>query len=98
MTPDDRLAAFLGEVPATSASDLFVAEVMQAVERRAFLDRLLAGGAAALAISAVLWACSPILNLAVDALAPALSPVAGVLALTLTLILAAQGGQLLSRN
>ncbi|WP_425998063.1 hypothetical protein [Caulobacter sp. DWR1-3-2b1] len=81
MTPDDRLAAFLGETPAPRASDVFVAEVMEAVERRAFFDRLLVGGAAALAGSAVLWACSPVLNLAVETLSPTLAPVAGILVL-----------------
>lgn len=81
MNPDDRLAAFLGEAPQPRLSDVFVAEVMEAVERRMFFDRLVAGGAAALAGSAVLWACSPVLNLAVDVLAPALVPVAGMLVL-----------------
>lgn len=83
MTPDDRLAAFLGEAPQPATSDIFVAEVMEAVEQRILRDRLLAGGAAALAASAVLWACSPILNLSVSALAPALIPVGGILALVL---------------
>ena len=83
MTPDDRLAAFLGEAPAPRASDVFVTEVMEAVERRAFLDRLLVGGAAALAGGVVLWACSPVLNLAVETLAPTLFPVAGMLVLAI---------------
>jgi hypothetical protein len=96
MTPDDRLTAFLGETPAPATTDVFVTEVMEAVERRAFIDRLLAGGAAALALSAVLWACSPVLNLAVDALAPALLPVAGMLALIL--VVAVMGGRLLPQN
>jgi len=81
MTPDDRLAAFLGEPLEPRPSDVFVAEVMEAVERRMFFDRLITGGAAALAGSAVLWACSPVLNLAVEVLAPTLVPVAGMLAL-----------------
>ncbi|HQR89104.1 MAG: hypothetical protein B7Z44_10115 [Caulobacter sp. 12-67-6] len=81
MTPDDRLSAFLGEAPAPRACDVFVAEVMEAVERRMFVDRLMAGGAAAFAGGAVLWACSPALNLAVDILAPTLVPVAGMLVL-----------------
>ena len=45
MTPDDRLIAFLAESPVPAVTDVFVAEVMEAVERRAFFDRLLAGGA-----------------------------------------------------
>jgi hypothetical protein len=96
MTPDDRLAAFLSEAPAPRASDLFVAEVMEAVERRAFLDRLMVGGAAALAASVVLWACSPVLNMAVDALAPTLFPAAGILVLALGSIML--GDRLLARK
>ena len=96
MTPDDRLAAFLCEAPEPRASDLFVAEVMEAVERRMFFDRLMAGGAAALAGSAVLWACSPVLNLAVDILAPTLVPVAGMLVLAAAA--AMLGGRLLPRK
>ena len=96
MTPDDRLAAFLSEVPPSRASDVFVAEVMEAVERRVFLDRLLAGGAAALVGSMVLWACSPVLNLAVDSLAPSLVPVVGMLVLALASIML--GDRLLARK
>jgi len=96
MTPDDRLVAFLSEAPPQRGSDVFVAEVMEAVERRVFLDRLLAGGAAALAGSVVLWACSPVLNLAVDALAPTLVPVVGMLVLALASIML--GDRLLARK
>lgn len=96
MTPDDRLTAFLGEIPAAAPADMFVAEVMEAVEKRALVDRLLAGAAGALALSVVLWACSPVLNLTVDTLAPTLLPVAGILAFTL--VLATMGGRLLPRN
>jgi hypothetical protein len=96
MTPDDRLAAFLSEAPAPRAADVFVAEVMEAVERRAFLDRLMVGGAAALAASVVLWACSPVLNMAVDALAPTLFPAAGILVLALGSIML--GDRLLARK
>ena len=96
MTPDDRLAAFLSEAPEPRASDVFVAEVMEAVERRLFFDRLMAGGAAAFAGSAVLWACSPALNLAVDVLAPTLVPVAGMLVLAASA--AILGGRLLPQK
>lgn len=96
MTPDDRLATFLCEAPEPCASDVFVAEVMEAVERRMFFDRLMAGGAAALAGSVVLWACSPVLNLAVDVLAPTLIPVAGVLVLAAAA--AMLGGRLLPQK
>jgi hypothetical protein len=83
MTPDDRLSAFLAETPEPARGDVFTAEVMEAVERRVLTDRLLAGGATALAASAVLWACAPVLDLAVSTLAPALVPVGGMLALVL---------------
>jgi hypothetical protein len=57
---------------------------------------ILAGGAAALTLGVVLWACSPVLNLAVDTLAPTLLPVAGILALTLAV--AVMGGRLLPQD
>jgi hypothetical protein len=96
MTPDDRLTAFLGETPAPAATDIFVAEVMEAVERRALFGRLLAGAAGAVTLGVVLWACSPVLNLAVETLAPTLLPVAGILALTLAV--AVMGGRLLPQE
>ena len=96
MTADDHLAAFLSEAPAPGASGMFVAEVMEAVERRALFDRLLVGGAAALAACVVLWACSPVLNLAVEALAPILVPVVGMLVLAFATV--ALGGRLLPRR
>ena len=83
MTRDDRLAAFLGEVPPSSVSALFEADVMQAIERRALLNRLMGGAVTALVVGVVLWACSPVLNMAVDALAPTLFPVAGMLVLAI---------------
>ena len=96
MTPDDRLSGFLGETPPPATTDVFVAEVMEAVERRAFLDRLLAAAAAALVLSVVLWACSPVLNLAVDTLAPTLLPAVGMLVVILAL--AVMGGRLLPQD
>lgn len=96
MTPDDRLSAFLAETPPPATTDVFVAEVMEAVERRAFLDRLLAAAAAALVLSVVLWACSPVLNLAVDTLAPTLLPTVGMLVVILAL--AVMGGRLLPQD
>ena len=99
MTSEDRLAAFLGEdlAPSRPAVDqMFVAEVMQQVARRELGVRLASGAATALAAGAVLWACSPVLDLAVRTLAPALSPTAGIL----TLVAAASvlGGQMLARR
>jgi len=79
MTLDDQLAAFLGETPKQSRADLFSAEVMKAVERRVFVDRLWACAAGAAAIGMVLWACAPALDLAVSRLAPSLAPVAALL-------------------
>ena len=96
MTPDDRLVAFLGEAPAPRASDMFGAEVMEAVERRVFLDRLLVGGAAALATTAVLWACAPVLDLTIGVLAPTLAPVTGMLALALAAVVL--GGRLVGQK
>lgn len=104
MSPEDRLAAFLSEddVPSrkasasTAASAVFVAEVMQRVAQRELMVTLASAAVTALAAGAVLWACSPVLDLAVRTLAPALSPTAGIL----TLVAAASvlGGQMLARR
>ena len=99
MTSEDRLAAFLGEdlAPSRPAVDqMFVAEVMQQVARRELAVKLASAAATALAAGAVLWACAPVLNLAVQSLAPALTPIAGIL----TLVAAASllGGQMLARR
>jgi len=104
MTPEDRLAAFLSQddVPARNAAAstaldaVFVAEVMQRVARHELSVKLGSAAVTALAGGAVLWACSPVLNLAVQALAPVLTPTAGIL----TLVAAASllGGQLLARR
>ncbi|HJV40450.1 hypothetical protein [Caulobacter sp.] len=79
MTPDDQLSAFLGETPKQSRADVFTLEVMKRVERQAFVERLAvaAGGAAVLGL--VLWACAPVLNLAVTQIAPSLLPIATLL-------------------
>ena len=99
MTSEDRLAAFLGEdiAPSRPAVDqVFVAEVMQQVARRELGVKLASAAATALAAGAVLWACSPVLDLAVRTLAPILTPIAGIL----TLVAAASlfGGQILARR
>jgi hypothetical protein len=104
MSPEDRLAAFLSQddvptrhAPASAAVDaVFIAEVMQRVARRELSVKLVSAAVTALAAGAVLWACSPVLDLAVRTLAPALTPTAGIL----TLVAAASllGGQLLSRR
>jgi hypothetical protein len=99
MTPDDRLAAFLSEdtAPARPVADtLFVAEVMQAVGRRELRMKLASAAVTAVAAGAVLWACAPVLNLAVQALAPVLLPAAGMLTLAATASLL--GGQVLMRR
>jgi hypothetical protein len=80
MNPDDQLAAFLGETPKQSRADLFSAEVMKRAERQMFLDRLTTAAAGAVVFALVLWACSPVLNLAVSMLAPSLAPIAAILA------------------
>jgi hypothetical protein len=99
MSPEDRLASFLSEdaAPARPTVDaVFVAEVLQKVARRELGVKLASGATTALAAGAVLWACSPVLNLAVGALGPALAPTASVLVLVATVTLL--GGQMLSRR
>ena len=78
MNLDDQLAAFLGEEPKQSRADVFTAEVMKRVERQVFLDRLTAAAAGAVVIGLVMWACSPVLNLAVKTIAPGLAPIAAL--------------------
>ena len=99
MTPDDRLAAFLSEdagPPRASVDAVFVAEVMHGVVRRELNVGLATAGVTALSAAAVLWACAPVLNLAIHALAPTLAPVAGVVAFVLAGTLL--GGQMLARR
>lgn len=78
MSLDDQLSAFLGEEPKQSRADVFTAEVMKRIERQAFLDQLTAMAAGAVVIALVLWACSPVLNLAVRTIAPGLAPIAAL--------------------
>lgn len=99
MTPEDRLAAFLSAdaAPARPAVDAaFVAEVMQGVARRELRMKLASAAVTAVAGGAVLWACAPVLNLAVQTLAPALLPAAGIL--TLAAAVSLLGGQILMRR
>lgn len=99
MSPEDRLAAFLSAdvAPARPAVDAaFVAEVMQRVARRELQLKLASGAVTALAAAAVLWACAPALDLAVQTLAPVLLPAAGVL--TLVAATGVLGSQILSRR
>lgn len=87
MTPDDQLSAFLGEQPATSRADLFTAVVMQKIERRAFLRDVAAAGGWAAVVGLVAWACAPVLNVLIGALAPGLAPAAAALALVAATLL-----------
>lgn len=104
MTPDERLAAFLSEdaAPVRSGSArpsvdaLFVAEVMQAVGRRELGIKLASAAVTALAAGLVLWACAPVLDLAVQTLAPVLLPVAGILTVAAAVVVL--GGQGLVRR
>ncbi|MDR6533745.1 protein-S-isoprenylcysteine O-methyltransferase Ste14 [Caulobacter rhizosphaerae] len=99
MSPEDRLAAFLSADaalarPAVDAA--FVAEVMQRVARRELQVKLASAAVTALAAGAVLWACAPVLNLAVQTLAPVLLPAAGIL--TLAAAAGLLGAQVLTRR
>jgi hypothetical protein len=99
MTPEDRLAAFLSAdaAPARPTVDAaFVAEVMQRVARRELHLKLASTAMTAVAAGAVLWACAPVLNLAVQTLAPVLLPAAGIL--TLAAAASLLGVQVLTRR
>jgi hypothetical protein len=74
----------------------FVAEVMQRVARRELQLKLTSAAATAVAAGVVLWVCAPVLNLAVHALAPVLSPAAGIL--TLAAAASLLGAQVLTRR
>lgn len=80
MNLDDQLSAFLGETPKQSRADIFTAEVMKRIERQVFFDRLTTAAGGAVVFALVLWACSPVLNLAVSVLAPGLAPIAATVA------------------
>ncbi len=100
MTPDERLAAFLSDdaVPARPAIDaMFVAEVMQAVGRRELRIKLASAAVTAVAAGAVLWACAPVLDLAVQSLAPVLLPVAGILTVAAAVVVTLGGPGLARR-
>jgi hypothetical protein len=88
MNPDDQLAAFLGEAPRQSRADVFTAEVMKRIERQVFLDRLTTAAIGAMVSGLVLWACSPVLNLAVSTIAPSLAPIAAVFAFAGAMLMA----------
>ncbi len=94
MTREDRLAAFLSAdaAPVRPAVDaVFVAEVMQDVARRELRLKLASAAVTALAAGMVLWACAPVLDLAVQTMAPVLLPAAGIL--TLVAAVGLLGGQ-----
>jgi hypothetical protein len=80
MNLDDQLSAFLGETPKQSRADVFTTEVMKRIERQVFLDGLTTAAAGAVVLGLVLWACAPVLNLAVETIAPGLAPVAALAA------------------
>ncbi|MFZ0269864.1 hypothetical protein [Caulobacter sp.] len=99
MTSEDRLIAFLSAdtAPVRPAVDaVFVAEVMQGVARRELWLKLVSAAVTAVAGGAVLWACAPVLDLAVRMLAPVLLPAAGIL--TLVAAVSLLGGQVQTRR
>jgi hypothetical protein len=51
---------------------------MKRIERQVFLDQLTTAAASAVVIALVLWACSPVLNLAVKTIAPGVAPIAAL--------------------
>jgi len=88
MTPDDQLSAFLGETPRQSRADVFTLEVMKRIERQAFLERVAVGAGGAAVLALVLWACAPVLNLAVTMIAPSLAPTAAILSFVAAILVA----------
>lgn len=87
MSLDDQLSAFLGETPKQSRADLIALEVLQRAERRAFLERMALSAIGAGVVALVLWACAPVLNLAVSTIAPSLVSIASVLTIAAAVLL-----------
>ena len=85
MTPDDKIAAFLGAArPAADPS--FNAGVMKAVARRELERSLLVAALGAVVGGVVLWATAPILASVLEPAAQSLATGAGVLVVTLSLL------------
>lgn len=85
MTPDDKIAAFLGAAR-PAAEPAFNAAVMKAIARRELERSLLMAGLAATVGGLVLWAVAPILAGVLEPAAQSLATGAGVLIVTLSLL------------
>lgn len=88
MNLDDQLSAFLGEAPKESRATIFSAEVMKRIERRMLFERLAFVTLVAAVLAVVLWACSPVLNLAASAFASTFTPAAAMLVFAAAILLA----------
>ncbi|MDO9335625.1 MAG: hypothetical protein Q7T61_04440 [Caulobacter sp.] len=85
MTPDDKIAAFLGSAR-PAAEPAFNASVMQAVARRELEQSLLLAAIAALVGGLVLWALAPVLIEILEPAAQSLATGVAVLIATLSLL------------
>lgn len=85
MTPDDKIAAFLGRAR-PAAEPAFNAGVMRAIARRELEQSLLMAALAAVVGGLVLWAVAPILAGILEPAAQSLATGAAVLVVTLSLL------------
>jgi hypothetical protein len=91
MTPDEKIAAFLGSARPATDAPAFNAEVMQRVAREEFGRAMAYVAIAALVGGLMLWAVAPILSVVAEALAPTLITGAGLLVVTVSLVVMAEG-------
>ena len=85
MTPDDKIAAFLGSArPLPGPS--FNAGVMRAIARRELEQSLLLAAMAALVGGLVLWAVAPMLASVLEPVAQSMAAGVAVLVVTLSLL------------
>ncbi len=85
MTPDDKIAAFLGAAR-PSAEPAFNASVMKAIARRELEQSLLLAAMAAVVGGLVLWAMAPVLASVLEPAAQSMSTGVAVLIATLSLV------------
>ena len=85
MSPDEKIAAFLGSARPTSAPS-FNASVMKAIARRDLEQSLLVAALGAIVGGLVLWAVAPVLAPVLEPAAQSLATGVAVLIATLSLV------------
>jgi hypothetical protein len=86
MTPDDKIAAFLGAARPAAAEPAFNTAVMERLARREFARSLGMAAVLATAGGVALWATAPVLAQALEPMAQALATGVGILVVTASLL------------